>query len=77
MTIRADFEPGERDMDRPIERARVVVEDEGWADDSVFGQRHVLYFTRDDAGRLRVERALRAMLCLRPGQRFYSADPCP
>lgn len=76
-SVEAEFEPPERDAGVPIRAARVVVEDRGWADDSVAGVRSVLHLVRDEAGKLVVERALRATLCARPYRRFWSATPCP
>jgi len=76
-TVTAVYSPTEWEPGRPFNWIRVIVEDGGWLDDSVTGQRLALWFVPDEEGRLVVHRALRAQLCSRPCWRYYSADPCP
>ena len=71
--------PGEWEPGLPLRRARVTIEDRGWLDDSVAGERWVIWIVADAGGKgLAVARGLRAWECRRsPESSFYSARPCP
>ncbi len=75
--ISVKIHPSEWEPGRPLLWARVTIEDEGWLDDSVYGERYVIWLVPSDDGGLEVGRAIRASLCARMHRRFYSADPCP
>ena len=57
--------------------ARVTIEDRAYADDSVAGERWIVWLVpaRDGDG-IEVARGLRAWECHRPGRWLYSARPC-
>jgi hypothetical protein len=72
--------PGEWEPGSPLRWARVSIEDRGWMDDSVLGERTVVWIVpRERGGGLAVARGLRAWECARstPESHFYSARPCP
>ena len=71
-TSPSEWEPG-----RPVKWVRVTLEEHGWLDDSVSGQRFVIWLTSDPTGELIVRRALWAQECYRKYGRYYTADPCP
>jgi hypothetical protein len=77
-TVSVDIEPydwGEEGVS--LESARITVENAGWLDDSLTGERYVLWLTTDSKGFLKAQRILWAGFCSRPHQEFYSAAPCP
>lgn len=76
-SVNVQIEPSEWEEGRPLRFARVTIEDKGWLDDSVYGERYVVWLTKNEAGRLEVRRALWAELCSRMYWKFYSADLCP
>lgn len=57
--------------------ATVTVTEAGYPDDAVAGARWRLWLAKDTQGIWTLQKALWAQLCSRPGQRFYSAGPCP
>ena len=67
--------PGEWEPGIPFPYARVTLERGGWLDDSVGGDRYVLWIVQGTKGEFKVQRALYANLCYRPSS-MYSADPC-
>ena len=68
--------PGEWEPGYPLRHyARVTLERGGWLDDSIAGDRYVLWIVQGDGGELKVQRALYARLCYRPFY-MYSADRC-
>ena len=71
------FIPGEWEPGMEFDYARVVIEDKGWLDDAVAGERYVLWIVLGNEGEFRIQRALRANICRRPDQEFYSAQACP
>jgi hypothetical protein len=57
--------------------ARVTIEDRGYLDDSVAGERWMIWLVpAPDNDGLAVARGLRAWECHRPGRWVYSARPC-
>ena len=70
-TVMSDFEGS------MLDSIKVEVANTGLADDSVFGERYVIWFSTDENNQLVVSKILWAMLCSRPGQKFYSANSCP
>ena len=72
-----EVEPREREAGTPVTAARVEIENAGFLDDAVSGDRTVLLLEDRTGEGLRIVRALHARLCSRPGARFYSARPCP
>ncbi|UCF77825.1 MAG: hypothetical protein JSW03_06850 [Candidatus Eiseniibacteriota bacterium] len=75
--VYVQVEPSEWEPGRKLKWVRVTVEDEGWLDDSQFGERYVIWLVPDEDNRLAVQRALRARLCWRAYWKFYSAELCP
>ncbi|MGK7889793.1 MAG: hypothetical protein AB4042_10695 [Leptolyngbyaceae cyanobacterium] len=69
--------PGEWEPGRAFEFARVIIEDKGWLDDAIAGERYVIWIVPGDSGEFKVQRALRANFCSRPPQEFYSIQDCP
>ena len=69
--------PGEWEPGGAFEFARVIIEDQGWLDDAIAGERYVFWITQGDEGELMIQRALRANICSRPFQEFYSVQRCP
>lgn len=55
----------------------ITVTESGYMDDAISGERWRLWMTKKADGTWVIERALWAQLCSRPGQRFYSSEPCP
>ena len=76
-SVRVETSPPEWEPGRALHWVRVTVEEGGWLDDAVAGQRTVLWLVPDADGELVVERALWARLCRRPLQRFYTSGMCP
>ena len=70
-TVISDFEGS------MLDNIKVEVANTGLADDSVFGERYVIWFSTDENNQLVVRKILWAMLCSRPGQDFYAANSCP
>ena len=69
--------PGEWEPGTPLTSyARVTIENGGWLDDSVAGNRYILWIVQGEQGELKVQRALYANLCYRPFD-MYSAGLCP
>ena len=57
--------------------ARVTIEDRDYLDDSVAGERWMIWLVPTPAGGgLEVARGLRAWECRRPGRWLYSSRPC-
>ncbi|NNE43428.1 MAG: hypothetical protein HKN12_04415 [Gemmatimonadetes bacterium] len=56
---------------------RIRVTETGWEDDSVAGMQMLVWLAPKGDGKFTVKRILQAQLCSRPGQIFYSAEPCP
>jgi hypothetical protein len=75
--VSAEASPSEWEPGRPLNWVRVTLQEGGWLDDSVAGQRYVLWLTPDTEGMLTLRRALWAQECHRPYWRYYSASPCP
>jgi hypothetical protein len=75
--VSAEVSPSEWEPGRPLNWVRVTLEEGGWLDDSVSGQRYVIWLTPDTEGRLTLRRALWAQLCWRFYWRYYSAAECP
>jgi len=71
------IEPNEWEPGRPMRWARVTIEDEGYLDDSEFGQRYVIWLVPGADGSLKVRRAVWARLCRRRHWQFYTAGLCP
>jgi len=71
-TIMIDASPTER-----LDHAVITIAQRGFLDDSVAGDRYRLWFERGEDGVWVLTRGLTAQLCARPGNEFYSADPCP
>ena len=59
------------------ETATITVTESGYLDDAIGGERWRLLLTKKGDGSWRINRALWAQLCSRPGHRFYSAEKCP
>ncbi|UCF05208.1 MAG: hypothetical protein JSV33_15020 [bacterium] len=76
-SVSVKIDPSEWEKGRPLNWARVTIVDEGWLDDSVSGERYVIWLVPDTDGNLTVQRILRAALCHRPYWKFYSSEPCP
>jgi hypothetical protein len=75
--VSAEVSPSEWEPGRKLNWIRVTLEEGGWLDDSVSGQRYVVWLTPDTNGRLTLRRALWAQECGRPYWRYYSAAACP
>lgn len=75
--VSAEVSPSEWEPGRRLNWVRVTLEEGGWLDDSVSGQRYVVWLTPDTEGRLTLRRALWAHECRRPYWRYYSAAACP
>ena len=69
--------PGEWEPGQTFEFARVIIEDRGWLDDAIAGERYALWITPGDEGEFVISRALRSNICSRPFQAFYSIQNCP
>ena len=67
-----EWEPGQ-----PFEFARIIIEDKGWVDDAIAGERYALWITPGTEGEFVISRALRSNICSRPFQEFYSIQNCP
>lgn len=72
VSIPDEWEPGQT-----FEFARIVIEDKGWLDDAIAGERYALWVVPGDEGEFIIERALRSNICSRPFQEFYSIQNCP
>ncbi len=57
--------------------AMITVSAAGYLDDATAGERWRLWLTQDQEGVWMISRGLWAHLCARPGQTFYTAEPCP
>jgi hypothetical protein len=61
-----------------LEAVRISIENSGWMDDSVTGERHVVWLMPDFNGLLQAKRILWAQHCSRHWDRhFFSAGLCP
>ncbi|MEB3229506.1 MAG: hypothetical protein VKJ64_00740 [Leptolyngbyaceae bacterium] len=69
--------PGEWEPGMTFEFARVIIDDKGWLDDAIAGERYVIWIVPGDSGEFKIQRALRANFCRRPLQEFYSSQNCP
>lgn len=76
-SVSVKIEPPEWEKGRKFDWARITISDEGWLDDSVSGERYMVWLATDSDGRLKVRRILWAHLCDRPHWKFYSSEPCP
>ncbi len=74
--VSAEVSPSEWEPGRRLNWVRVTLEEDGWLDDSVSGQRYVIWLTLDTEGRLTLRRALWARECRRLYWRYYSAAAC-
>ncbi len=75
--VTSEVSPSEWEPGRRLNWIRVTLEEDGWLDDSVSGQRYVVWLTPDSGGGLALRRALWAHRCDRPHWRSYTAAPCP
>ncbi|MEM9218814.1 MAG: hypothetical protein AAGD25_31300 [Cyanobacteria bacterium P01_F01_bin.150] len=71
------FIPGEWEAGQSFDYARVIIEDKGWLDDAIEGERYAMWITPGAEGEFIISRALRANICSRPFQEFYSIQNCP
>ena len=69
--------PGEWEPGQAFEFARIIIEDKGWLDDAIAGERYALWITPGNEGEFVISRALRSNICSRPFQEFYSIQNCP
>ncbi|NET10635.1 MAG: hypothetical protein F6K16_39270, partial [Symploca sp. SIO2B6] len=69
--------PGEWEPGLDFEFARVEITDHGWLSDAIAGERYVFWIVPGETGEFVIQRALRANLCQRPFQEFYSMQDCP
>jgi hypothetical protein len=76
-SVDVNVTPSEWHPSDPVQWVRITIENHGWLDDSVAGDRTVLWLAPAADDRLVLWRALRASECSRPGRKFYSAKPCP
>jgi hypothetical protein len=59
------------------ETATITITESGYLDDAIRGERWRLWLVKKADGTWIINRALWALLCDRPGRRFYSAERCP
>ncbi len=78
-SVAVETAPGGWEGGEGLEWARVAIEDRGYFDDSISGERWVVWLVPAPiGGGLEVARGLRAWECQRsPESWFYSARPCP
>lgn len=69
--------PEEWEAGQAFEFARIIIEDKGWMDDAIAGERYALWITPGEEGEFIISRALRSNICSRPFQEFYSIQNCP
>jgi hypothetical protein len=75
-SISVDISPGGIDwpeMRDELQWARITIVNAGWADDSVAGERTVMWVVPRDDGKLRVHRILWAEHCMRQYRQSYSS----
>jgi hypothetical protein len=76
-SVSVKIAPSEWEKGRKLHWVRITIVDEGWLDDSVSGERYMIWLVPDADGNLTVQRILRAHLCRRPYWKYYSSEPCP
>jgi hypothetical protein len=76
-SVSVTIEPSEWEQGRTLRWVRVTIVDEGWLDDSVSGERYMVWLSPDSDGKLEIRRILWAQLCHRPYWKYYSNEPCP